>query len=86
MDLDIKKLEDVNNLLNEFFEVKARIERLNLILATDRKDESMRNIAGFLVSPTLYYSIYEQIKSEYMSNYNKLKSLILTTTNYGKSE
>ena len=73
---DIKELNDMCLLLNTFFEVRAKLERLDHILDTDRKDESKRNIGGFLVSPMLYYSIYEQIKSEHMVFYKELESKI----------
>ena len=74
--MDISKANEVKKLLDAFLEVRDKIQRLNNILGTDRNNDSKRNIAGFLVSPTLYYSIYEQIKSEYLAYYNELKSQI----------
>ncbi len=74
--MDISKADEVKKLLDTFLEVRDKIQRLDSILGTDRSNDSRRNIAGFLVSPTLYYSIYEQIKSEYLAYYNELKSQI----------
>ena len=74
--MDINDVKQTRDLLNSLCEIEAKIIRLDNILGTDRNDTSKRNIAGFLVSPTLYYSVYEQIKSEYMNCYNELKSKI----------
>lgn len=72
--MDLNKIEEVRELLNEFSDVRAKLSRLSVILDTDRTDKSKRNIGGFLVSPTLYYNIYEQIKAEYVEFYEELKS------------
>lgn len=74
--MDINKVEEIRELLETFSNVRMKLASLNRILGTDRNDTSKRNVGGFLVSPTLYYSIYEQIKSEYMAYYNELKSQI----------
>lgn len=71
--MDLNKLGVVNDLLIQFNEVQDKLDRLNSIIGTDRDDPKARMIADFLVSSTLYYSIYEQIKSEYMVLYNELK-------------
>lgn len=72
--MDVKKLEERYRLLTEFFEVREKLRSLDNILGTHRDDPSKRNIGGFLVSAELYFSIYEQIKSEYKDFYNVLKS------------
>jgi hypothetical protein len=72
--MDLTKVDELHELLNEFADVRAKLKRLGNILDTDRGDKSKRNIGGFLVSPTLYYSIYEQIKAEYVEFYEELKS------------
>lgn len=74
--MDINKVEEIKELLETFSNVRMKLASLNRVLVTDRNDTSKRNVGGFLVSPTLYYSIYEQIKSEYMAYYNELKSQI----------
>lgn len=74
--MDINRIDEVCELLETFSDVRKKLERLDVILNTDRNDTSKRNLAGFLVSPELYYSIYEQIKGEYKEFYNELKSKI----------
>lgn len=74
--MDLNKTDEMYRLLETFSEVGTRLKRLNTILETDRDNPSKRNICGFLVSPELYYSIYEQIKSEYLTFYNELKNKI----------
>lgn len=70
------KIEELRQLLNNFSEISEKLDRLDIILNTDRSNTAMRNVGGFLISPELYYSIYEQIKSEYLAFYNELKSQI----------
>lgn len=72
--MDFDKIDELHVLLDEFDNVRVKLSRLSNILDTDRSDESKRNIGGFLVSPTLYYSIYNQIKAEYVEFYEELKS------------
>ena len=74
MIMDFDKIDELHVLLDEFDNVRVKLSRLSNILDTDRSDESKRNIGGFLVSPTLYYSIYNQIKAEYVEFYEELKS------------
>ena len=72
--MDFDKIDELHVLLDEFDNVRVKLSRLSNILDTDRSDESKRNIGGFLISPTLYYSIYNQIKAEYVEFYEELKS------------
>jgi hypothetical protein len=74
MDLDFKKLDEVHELLNQFSDVRSALTHFDNILNTDRSDKSKRYLGGFLISPELYYSIYEQIKAEYVEFYKELKS------------
>lgn len=72
--MDFDKIDELHVLLDEFDNVRVKLARLSDILDTDRSDKSKRNVGGFLVSPTLYYSIYNQVKAEYVEFYEELKS------------
>lgn len=72
--MDINKADEVLKLLETFAEVRQKLNRLGEILETGRGDTSKRNIGGFLVSPGLYYRIYNEIKAEYVEFYEELKS------------
>ena len=72
--IDTDKLEEIRSLLNSLADVKDKLNKLDYTIETDRDDCCKRNINGFLVSPELYYSVYEQIKSEYRNFYEELKS------------
>lgn len=72
--IDTDKLEEIRSLLNSLADVKDKLDKLDYTIETDRGDCCKRNINGFLVSPELYYSVYEQIKSEYRNFYEELKS------------
>jgi len=72
--MDLQKIDEIHELLNEFADVRTKLKQLSNILDTDRSNPSKRHIAGFMVSPALYYSIFNQIKAEYVQFYEELKS------------
>lgn len=71
--MDIEKIDEIQQLLEEFSEVRTKLKQLANILDTDRNDKSKRNLCGFMVSPELYYSVFRQIKDEYVAHYEELK-------------
>lgn len=74
--MNADKVEELRQLLNNYSEICAKLDRLDMILGTDRNNAAMRNAGGFLISPELYYSIYEQIKAEYLTFRKELESQI----------
>lgn len=72
--MDLDKIDEIHELLDEFSDVRIKLKQLANILDTDRNNKSKRNVCGFMVSPELYYRIFSDINDEYVAHYEQLKS------------
>lgn len=72
--MDLDKIDEVHELLDEFSDVRIKLKQLSNILDNDRDNKSKRNVCGFMVSPGLYYRIFSQINEEYVEHYEELKT------------